>query len=195
MANTPVGANAFTVPTPQARVHVLAEEPSNPDQRLAKALSDDVFSRLVVAFRHQWPQRSIRIVDIQRLGEMAPEGVVLTSQWNSSFKMSSAFMSTQPPYFNYEHFRWNTDQWIRGTAISPAHALHASSAAALAASTPPVEEMFGGGVRVVGIPILPFGVQWRSLHVDEDTGIVMRSLAVLNFQMDEFILRWDVICG
>src|SRR3990167_10641871 len=82
-------------------IHVLGQSLAHADQRLAKGLSDDVFMRLVSAFRAEWPARSLRVIMVDRIGEAAAEGII-RDRWATSVKMSASFATNYPPYFDLD---------------------------------------------------------------------------------------------
>lgn len=188
----PALARMVTEPQTPLRpgIHVLGDEVASPDQRLARGMSDDVFERLLKAYTNAFPSRPMWVVAIGQLGEYAPEGRTLTNQWNSSFTTPSAFSTDQQPYFDLAEFRNGTNGWVAGTCIQPSRPGYGGPPS----QQVPIAEMFGER-RIVGMPMLPSGLQWRAHYVDEDTGLVMRALAYLDIMTDEFICRWDVICG
>src|SRR3990167_232328 len=96
--------------------HVIGQSLEHADQRLVKGLSDDVFMRLVSAFRAEWPTRSLRVIMVDRIGEAAAEGII-RDRWATSVKMSASFATNYPPYFDLARFRIVTDHWTRGPQI------------------------------------------------------------------------------
>lgn len=175
-----------------ASVHVLGPEPTTPDQRFFKGLSDDVFERLRSAFREKWSSRTMRVVVAEDMGDAVLEGV-LQFQWNTSYKLHASFTSDRPPYFPIDHFRWATNRWITGSCMCPEFPVYGDWSPP--SNQPvPIAEMFGKA-RIVGMPRLPHGLIWQAHYIDEDTGLVMRAVASYEVQMDEYLARWDVIVG
>jgi len=193
LANVPIGANAVTFYPVARTVRVLAEGPNNPEQHFFKGLSDDIFERLRSAFRTAWPHRSMRIVDRQQIGQSAEEGY-LDHQWNTSYVMRTTLASDTPPFFHLAHFRDSTNGWIHGTAICPGRDAFGWETPSRGVEVP-LQAMFPPEIRVVGLPWVPFGVVWRALYVDKDTGLVMRALSVIDITIDDYVLRCDLICG
>ena len=193
MAQVPIGANAVTLHSLPSTVCLLAEEPSNPEQRLFRGLSDDIFERLRAAFRAAWPHRSMRVVDLQRIGEKAEEGY-LDRQWNTSYLMSASLAGDRPPFFHLTHFRDTTNQWMAGTTVCPGRETFGWERPSQGLQVP-IQAMFPPEVRIVGMPWIPWGVVWRSLYVDEDTGLVMRAISAIDLPTDEYLLRCDLLCG
>ena len=176
-----------TVPRPG--IHILGPEAVGADGRLMRGLSDDVFERLIQAYRRVWLPvgRTLRCVDLSRPGDHTIEGE-LREQWNTSWVMAAAFTTDHPPYFDLAAFRGATNRWIRGTWMCP------ERYGVVPDVPPPVAEMFGAA-RIIGMPILPSGLLWAAHYVDEDTGLVMRALFDYKANVDEFLMRWDVVCG
>lgn len=172
--------DAFTrVMAPLDPVHVFGPMGSDTYfQRFARALSDDVFGRLLAAFKG----RSLYLADAQYVGERADNGIVLTNQWNTGYEVDSSYLSDRPPVFDLDRFRAYTDCWIGGRVLC------------IGGDKTPTREAFKDA-RVTGLPVLPRGVRWAALYLDETTGVAMRAIGDLNVMLDQHVFRWDVICG
>lgn len=175
-------------------IHVLGQSLAHADQRLAKGLSDDVFARLVSAFRAEWPARSLRVVMVDRIGEAVVEGVI-RDQWASSVKMRASFATDSPPYFNMERFRAVTDHWTCGPQIEPYYHDSDPSGFQRTHIKSIFGEVYGADVVVVGMPRIPSGLVWSAHYIDEETGIVMRAICAYEWECDDYLMRWDVVTG
>ena len=174
-----------------ASVHVLGQSPSGQTSRLIKGLSDEVFVRLIGAFRRRRPRDVVRLVSGSRPGDAYADGT-LQWQWNTSYKVPLSFTNDAPPYFPIDHFWWATDRWIGGSVCCPRPPVYGF--------WQPVDDhadpfAIFDALRVAGMPYVPSGLPWAAHYVDKDTGLVMRALGSLDIYTDELVCRWDVIGG
>lgn len=166
-------------PTLHDGVHILGPTPVSDDAILVRAMSDDVFERLRRAVRG----RTLQVVPGTR--------VVLAYQWNTSVEMG--FIDIDHFHrvgFPLSWFRWATDTCPRGAACCPARPLYGADL--FSVPDPDPAQVFAE-LRSVGMPILPSGLTWAAHYMDEDTGMVMRVVALADILVDELVVRWDVI--
>lgn len=174
----------------RSSVHVLGLKPERPIEKLARTLSDDVFARLCQAFEG----RSCKLLDENHhLGYTdRNRQTLLNVQAHTAIQLPSEFACERPPDFDLDTFRLATNFWMMGAQLSIGWRAPNRHYAPDAKDNR--DEVFGS-VTTMGIPFLPKAVMWAAHYVDEQTGAFMRVVAVYEINVDEIVVRWDVICG
>lgn len=146
----------------------VTPEPTRSTSRRVKALSDDVFARLVLGAAG----RTFRLIEADDAVD-CPD----IQQWHTGYELD-----LEDPRVDLERFRSFTDRWYQGKQLY------------IGPEGVPPEEMFMDRL-VVGRPVLPAGLLWAAHYVDEQTGLVMRAVADHSIVHEHTLCRWDVICG
>lgn len=169
----------------RSTVHILGPAALRPLQKLVRRLSDDVFDRVCQVFEG----RTCQLVDVARAGAVGPWGQTF-SQMHTAVQVSNMFAQDNPPPFDLKNFRFATNAWIMGQAL-----LIGWRTGGLASASEDNRRDTFAGITVMGIPYLPTGMEWAAHYVDEQTGVFMRVVATYDINVDEVVVRWDVICG
>lgn len=155
------------------------------DRTFCRALSEDVFARLVAGFRETCPGRTLRLGSNGHVHHVTTDGEI-RSQWNTSARLDTLVMvAPVAKVLELSTFRATTSCWTKGQVIYTS--LYPGDA------TPPAD-LFAD-VSLVGIPTLPYGVLWADHHLDAETGLCLRGVAVYECAADEVVMRWDLLLG
>ena len=168
-------------------VHMLGREPDGASQKLARLLADDVFDRLCQSVKG----RSLTVTTLQRMGETdRRRGFTMMNQWNCAFCLSSEYLVDEPPPFDMQRFRVKTAAWENGNmGTMPKFQSDKPPDGAT-----PTDEAFKDVVAVGQLPIHS-SMDWAAHYVDEATGMFMRVVMVYEISYDNYVIRFDVLCG
>lgn len=158
------GARLMGDPTPVGQLGVVL-----------RGLSDDVFDRAQQATTGQ----QFYVTDCVRVGS-AQDGYAMAAQECTGFKLDPKYLSPEPPVFDLEVFRLQTDRWSR-VRLDVGHG-------------EPLQSLMARS-RAVGRPYLPHGTLWATHYLSERSGLVMRAVAIFDIVTDFIVVRWDVLHG
>lgn len=174
-------------------VHVLGEKLDNEPGRLIRSISDDVFDRLC-----QNVTGPIYLTESDRPGSTAdmPNGTRATMmrQLAIAVRIEARYASDRPPVFNLEGFRHWTNYWSTGGGGLMIAWPPRDFAVGSDPHGKPTREAFEG-IVACGQLSLPRGMEWSANYVDEKTGMCMRVVFAYEMSMDDYQLRYDVLCG
>lgn len=170
----PTDATPDGVVRPPFRVTILPqrgyqEDPGTIHVRQLCAAAFDQLCRDLIPFG-----KTFRVVDGYRVGDRG-----VTHQWNTGWSYNLGAMTHRPDEF--DRFLTAMSGWSLGNMLVKGG---------------PVKALDAFGPRtLMAMPPLPFGLTWAANYLEEQSGVVMRGLAIADVMTDEHTLRFDVLCG